>query len=156
MSRAPIIAVPALMLAMLILAAPATAAPAADGIKDAWVRVNPAPGRPAAGYFTFKNGARPDRLVEAVAQNARVEIHTMSMTGGVMRMQKLDGLDVAANETVTFAPSGKHLMLFDLKAPPATIPITLVFSSGARITTNAEVRKPGTAPKPAANPHAGH
>lgn len=115
-------------------------APAADGIKGAWVRVNPAPGRPAAGYFSFKNGARADRLLEARAQDARVQIHSVNMEKGMMRMQKLEGLAVEAGETVIFKPGGYHLMLFDLKPGVKAVPITLVFSSGAQITTNAEVR----------------
>jgi copper(I)-binding protein len=143
----------AALLSLAVLPLPAAAAPAADGIKDAWVRINPAPGRPAAGYFRFTNGTKPDRLVEARAEGARVELHTMSMADGVMRMQKLDGLEIAAGETVTFAPGGKHLMLFGLEKPPAAVPITLVFASGARITTNAEVRKAAPA---APSPHSQH
>jgi copper(I)-binding protein len=146
----------AALLSLALLPLPAAAAPAADGIKDAWVRINPAPGRPAAGYFRFTNGATPDRLVEARAEGARVELHTMSMAGGVMRMEKLDGLDIAAGETVTFAPGGKHLMLFGLEKRPAAVPITLVFASGARITTNAEVRNAAASPAATSSPHSGH
>lgn len=131
----------AILAALALAPAPsALAAPAADGIKDAWVRPNPAPGRPAAGFFTFTNGQRPDRLVSAVAEGARVEIHTSSTENGVMRMRKLDELAIAPGETVTFRPRGYHLMLFDLKPGVKAVPITLVFSSGARITTNAPVR----------------
>jgi copper(I)-binding protein len=118
----------------------ASAAPAADGLTNAWVRPNPAPGRPAAGFFTFTNGQRPDRLVGAVAQGARVEIHATSTENGVMRMRKLDELAIAPAETVEFRPRGYHLMLFGLKPDVAAVPITLIFSSGARITANAPVR----------------
>jgi len=131
--------VPVLLLPLLI-AAPALSAPPADGIKDAWVRPNPAPGRPAAGFFTFTNGQRPDRLISAVAQNARVEIHSTSMAGGIMRMRKLDELALAPGETVSFRPRGYHLMIYDLKPGITAVPITLIFSSGARISTNAPVQ----------------
>ena len=73
----------------------------------------------------------------------------MDMENGVMRMQKLEGLAVAANETVIFTPGGNHLMMFDMKPSLKAIPLTLVFSSGAQITTNAEVRSAAiTAPAP--------
>jgi len=130
----------ALAFLALVPLAPAAAAPAADGIREAWVRPNPAPGRPAAGFFTFTNGQRPDRLIAAVAQGGRVEIHATLMDNGIMRMRKLEELAIAPEETVSFRPRGYHLMLYDLKPGIAAVPITLVFSSGARITTNAPVQ----------------
>jgi copper(I)-binding protein len=129
-----------LILTAMLTAAPALSAPAADGLKDAWIRPNPAPGRPAAGFFIFTNGQRPDRLVGAVAENARVEIHTTSMDGGIMRMRKLDELAVAPGEAVSFRPRGYHLMIYGLKPGVSAVPITLIFSSGARITANAPVQ----------------
>lgn len=129
------------LLALALLApVSALAAPAADGLKNAWIRPNPAPGRPAAGFFTFTNGQRPDRLTGAIAQGARVEIHTSTMDGGVMRMRKLEELAIAPNETVEFRPRGYHLMIYDLKPGVTAVPLTLIFSSGARITTNAPVQ----------------
>ena len=127
-------------LAALLPIMPATAAPAADGLKNAWVRPNPAPGRPAAGFFTFTNGQRPDRLIGAVAEGARVEIHTTTTENGVMRMRKLEELAIAPEEVVEFRPRGYHLMLYDLKPGIKAVPVTLIFSSGARITTNAPVQ----------------
>ena len=129
----------ALIVAML-MAAPAAAAPAADGIIDAWVRINPAPGRPAAGYFVMTNGAEPDALVGASVPGARVEMHTMSMDGGVMRMSRIDRLALKPGETVAFKSGGYHLMLFGLKDAGKILPITLEFASGARRTVQAEVR----------------
>ena len=127
------------LLLPLLTASPALAAPAADGITNAWVRPYPAPGRPAAGFFTFTNGQRPDRLIGALAENARVEIHNTSMDGGIMRMRKLDALPIAPDETVSFRPRGYHLMIYDLKPGVTAVPITLIFSSGARISANAPV-----------------
>jgi hypothetical protein len=124
----------------MLMAVPAMAAPAADGISDAWVRINPAPGRPAAGYFVMTNGAVADALVGAEAPGARVELHTMSMDGGVMRMSAIKRLALKPGETVAFKSGGYHLMLFGLKDAGNSLPVTLVFESGARRTVEAEVR----------------
>lgn len=137
-----------------MLALPVQAAPAADAITDAWVRINPAPGRPAAGYFTMTNGPAADALVRAEVPGARVEIHTMSMDGGVMRMSRIDQLALKPGETVAFKSGGYHLMIFGLEKPGASLPVTLVFASGTRRTVMAEVRAAGAAAQP--NPHAGH
>ncbi|MBB6226218.1 hypothetical protein FHS79_000371 [Polymorphobacter multimanifer] len=142
----------------LALPMPAVAAPAADGIKGAWVRINPAPGRPAAGYFSFTNGNKPDVLVGADATGtdtkvARVEMHQMTMDGGVMKMSAIGSLPIKAGETVEFKSGGYHLMLFGLENPGKAVPITLRFQSGARISALAEVRSAGSAQP---NPHAGH
>ncbi len=136
------------LVAALLLAAPLQAAPAADGITGTWVRANPAPGRPWAGYFSFRNGRTADRLVAAETPGARIEMHSMTMAEGVMQMRKLDGLDIAPGAEVSFAPGGNHLMLFDVKGAPKSLPITLVFASGARIAALAEVRSAAAGPPP--------
>ena len=117
---------------------------------DATVRLNPAPGRPAAGYVTIKGGAKADTLLGATAPGARIELHSMTMDGGVMKMAKLDKVAVPAGGTVSFAPGGNHLMIYGLTGTPKTLPITLDFASGAKVTVNAAVRTVGD------DMHAGH
>jgi copper(I)-binding protein len=87
-------------------------------IDHAWSRPNP-PGAPTAvGYMTITNtGRTPDRLVGAVSpEAASVEVHQMTMAGGVMRMRPLSGgLPIPASQTVRLAPVGYHLMLIGPK-----------------------------------------
>lgn len=148
---------------VLLIAAPALAAPppvkeawdrSAAAASDAWVRAAAVPGRPAAGYLIIKGGGQPDTLVEVTAPGVRVEMHSMSMDGGVMKMAKLDSLPVPAGATVGFAPGGNHLMIFGMSGAPKTLLLTLNFRSGAKLTTTAEVRAPADAAP--ANPHAMH
>lgn len=138
----------------LLIAAPALAAAPAATASDAWVRAAAVPGRPAAGYLTIKGGSQPDTLVAVSAPGVRVEMHSMSMEGGVMKMAKLDSVPVPAGATVAFASGGNHLMIFGMTGTPKTLPLTLNFRSGATLTTTAEVRAPADAPP--ANPHAMH
>jgi periplasmic copper chaperone A len=118
-----------------------------DGSKPrasgAWVRLNPVPGRPSAGYLVVDGGGQPDRLVGASAPGARIEMHSMSMDGGIMKMAKLDGLAVPAGSKVSFAPGGNHLMIYGLTGGVKTLPITL---SGAKVVAVAEVRAAGAEP----------
>jgi copper(I)-binding protein len=145
--------VSAALLALAIALAPAVpAAPASRVVTvepravGAMVRQNPVPGRPSAGYLTIVGGSTADRLVSASAPGARIELHSMSMEGGIMRMAKLDGLVVPAAARVALAPGGTHLMIFDLAAGAQSLPITLEFASGASIAVTATVRAAGTMP----------
>jgi periplasmic copper chaperone A len=83
-------------------------------------------------------------------------MHDMTMDGGIMRMSKLAALPVPARATISFAPGGKHLMIFGLAAGTKALPITLGFASGGRITVNAAVRAAGAEPAATPDPHAGH
>jgi copper(I)-binding protein len=107
---------------VLLLAWGAAAAAPAQGVavRDAWIRATP-PGAPtAAGYAVISNRAiSSDRLMDGrTAVAAAVEVHQMSMAGGVMRMRPVQGgLALGASQTVRLSPKGDHLMLIGLKRP---------------------------------------
>ena len=92
-----------------------------------------------AGYLTLHNmGAESDRLVSGTSDIAeRVEIHSMEMTGGIMKMRRLaDGLEIPAGKMVEFKPGGYHLMFMKLKQPIVkgeTFKATLVFEKSGRV-----------------------
>ncbi len=103
----------------LLLSAVSAAAcePAKLEVSDAWTRLAP-PGAPVmAGYASVKNaGTEARQIVSARSPDFdRVKMHSMSMDDGVMRMRKLDHLDLPAGESVELAPGGLHLMLFGPK-----------------------------------------
>ena len=71
----------------------------------------------SAAYVQITNqGSTPDRLITAKIEIAkRVEIHSMEMDNGVMRMRPVvGGLPIPAGETVKLAPGGLHIMLMGL------------------------------------------
>lgn len=117
-----------------------TAATASVTVADGWFRALP-PSVPSGGYFTLHNaGGKPVALsdVETPACGA-VMIHK-SGNGG---MEHVMSLDVAAGETVTFAPGGYHLMCMAAKLmlkPGGSVPVTLIFSDGQRIMADFQVR----------------
>jgi hypothetical protein len=120
----------------------------APRVSGAWVRLPAAAGRPAAGYFEIQ-GRPGDALVSVSSPAAgRVEMHSMTSDGGVMRMRAESRLDLDSAGRLVLAPGGNHLMLFDLDPalrPGARIPLTLSFASGASVTVNAEARPAATA-----------
>jgi periplasmic copper chaperone A len=93
--------------------------------------------RNAGGFLTIMNtGDSDDRLVSASSPMAeRVELHSMTMDGDVMRMRELeDGIALPAGEMVELAPGGLHVMFIGLTGPfvaGETVPVTLTFESGA-------------------------
>lgn len=126
--------------------AAATAATAATvAVSGAVVRLPAAPGRPAAGYMDVKGGARADRLVSVTSPLAeRIELHRSVMDGAVMKMERMEAVDVPAGGTVRFQPGGLHLMLFGLKPEAAKgVPLTLRFASGATLAATARAEAPG-------------
>lgn len=120
------------------------------GIKVAhpWARATPGGAKVGAAYgeISAKDGAS-DVLIAATSPAAdRVEIHTHSMDGGVMKMRKIDKLPIAGGKTVLLKPSGDHIMLFDLKKPleeGERLPITLVFEKAGEIKIEATIESVG-------------
>ncbi len=86
-------------------------------IKNAWVRPTNAGQSVGAAYMTFTSAQDVTLVAIESDVTKSVEIHSMSMQGGVMKMRMLDTLQLTANKPYTLAPGGFHLMLFDLKKP---------------------------------------
>ena len=141
--------------ALLAVAGPAAAAPPAAAVTatQAWARATVAGQRAGGGYLTLNGGAAADKLVGASAPVAeRVELHSMSMDGDVMRMRQVEAIDVPAGQAVELKPGGLHLMLMGLKQPlqaGSRFPLTLRFERGAPVTLDVAVEAAGAASAPA-------
>jgi copper(I)-binding protein len=107
----------------------------------------PLPGRTvSAGYFTINNTSeQPISLVAASSPwFEKVELHQHSYVDGMMRMQRIDTIVVAPNQTVHLQPGGLHLMLFQPKQSlqlEQQVPIELAFDNGQKIAVMAVVTK---------------
>ncbi|MEM7046202.1 MAG: copper chaperone PCu(A)C [Pseudomonadota bacterium] len=83
-----------------------------------------------AGYLTIRNDSgQDDRLIKASCNCAsRVEIHTMTMDGDIMRMRPVsNGLEIPAGQEISLHPGGLHLMLIGMKSSPSPLIMTLIF-----------------------------
>lgn len=92
------------------------------------------------GFIAITNkGTTDDTLLSATSPLAGdVELHEMAMKDGVMSMRPLPkGVPIPAGKTVTFSPSGLHLMFMRLKGTfvkGKTVPVTLTFAKAGSVT----------------------
>ena len=115
----------ALVLALMFFGA---AAQADVTVKESWVR-GTTPAQKATGAFMEITSSEAASLLSASSPVAGVvEIHTMKMEDGVMKMRAIPKLDLPAGKGVKLAPGGNHVMLMDLKQQMKkgdVVPITL-------------------------------
>lgn len=108
--------------------------------------VNPNTG----GYMIVTNKGGADELIAASCTCAReVQLHVMSMTGGVMSMSRVSRLAVPARGQLRLQSGGSHLMILGLKEPlkdGEKVDMTLTFRRAGKIKTFFHVVKaPGAA-----------
>jgi copper(I)-binding protein len=143
----------------LLMAAAFVAGPAAadaPAVTQAWARATPPGATVAAVYLTIDNaGGAADRLVSvSTAVADRSEVHATVREGDVVRMRRIEPLDVGAGERVAFEPGGRHVMLMGLQAPlvqGSRIAVTLEFEKAGPVRVEADVLAGD-----ATDPHAGH
>ena len=135
------LALAATLAAFLSAADPASA----DGpltVEDARARIL-LPSRPGAAWLTVRNGGGADRLLGAESPAAeRIEIHTHIHEDGVMKMRRVEAIDIPAGGEAALEPGGDHLMLFGLKAglaPGDSFPLTLLFEKAGPVTVEMRV-----------------
>jgi copper(I)-binding protein len=116
-------------------------------VSDAWARASAGAQPNGAAYLKVRNDGATDRLLSASAPVAEVvELHTHVMDGTIMRMRKVDAIDVTGGSTTELKPGGLHVMLIGLKAPLKAgekFPLTLKFERAGEVKVDVEVR--GTA-----------
>jgi periplasmic copper chaperone A len=135
---------PMLLVSTIALCLLATATLAQDykigalEVDHPWSRATPKGAKSGAGYLTIKNtGSSSDRLVGGTMADAgAVEIHEMSMAGGVMKMRPVHGgIEIKPGESVDLKPGGFHLMFLQLDHP---------LKQGERVRGTLNFEKAGT------------
>ena len=114
-------------------------------VLDAWARAN-APGQTVGAAYMTLISAQDSTMVKVESDIAgTVQIHSMSMDNGVMKMRMLEELPLPAGKAEKLAPGGFHLMLFDLKKPLTageSVKLTLTFRDNAGKVTQQVVTLP--------------
>lgn len=91
----------------------------------------------AAGFMRLDNKGPATRLISASSPiSERVEIHTHLHENGVMKMRRIDGIELAQGQSVILEPGGDHLMMFDTVIPEGAqdTSLTLRYEGGAEVT----------------------
>ncbi len=122
-------------------------------VDNAWARATPGKSAIGAAYVTI-HSPTADKLVAASTPVAKkAELHTMSMSGMVMKMRPVASIDIPAGQAVTLQPGGFHIMLVGLAKPlktGQTFPLTLTFEKAGSRTVNVAVETIGAmGPTPA-------
>ena len=135
----------ALLLVPAILALSACQRPGEVTAANAWIRLAAVPANPSAGYFTLTGGAKDATLTGVSSPAAtRSEMHESMKSGEMMSMASVTSVALPAGGQVAFAPGGKHVMLYSLKATAGgSVPLTFTFADGKTLTTQAKVVSAG-------------
>jgi periplasmic copper chaperone A len=118
-------------------------------IEQPWARATPKGATIGAGYMKITNtGSEPDRLVGGTVSFAqRVEVHSMTMEQGVMKMREVkDGLEIKPGEAVELKPGGYHVMFVGLKEAlkqGEDLSVTLKFAKAGTVEVKYPVQAVG-------------
>ncbi len=101
-----------------------------------------------AAFLQIENKGADDVLLSGSSPaSSKVEIHTMSMDGNVMKMRALEQLELKAGQKIDMKPgNGVHIMLMGLKKPLAAgdkFPLTLNFRKAGKVEISVEVAEMG-------------
>ena len=131
-------------LLMLLVSTTALAATPDITVENGWIRALPG-STPSGGYFVLHNaGKNAATLIGAeLPACGMLMLHVSENKGGMSAMRHVDSVDVAPGGLLEFKQGGYHLMCMQATAaikPGATVPVTLVFQGGAKVTTDFAVR----------------
>ncbi|NTV63658.1 MAG: copper chaperone PCu(A)C [Oscillochloris sp.] len=106
-----------------------------------------ASGGTSAAYLVINNSASSaDFLIKAESDVAdNVELHTMTMENGVMKMSPVEKIEIPAGGSQELKPRGFHVMLIGLRhdlKEGEVVKLTLTFQNAGTIEVEAPVRKP--------------
>ena len=114
-------------------------------VTDPWVRGTVAGQRGTGAYMQLTSAVDTTLVGASSPAAAVVEVHEMTMEGGIMRMRALDKLPLRAGKPVALKPGGYHVMLMELKRPlneGDTVPVTLTFEDKEGRKSVLEVKAP--------------
>lgn len=127
-------------------------------VRDAWAP--PSLNQPNGVGFLTLTADRDDALIGVVSDCCdAVETHSMTMEGDVMRMRRVDRIDLPAHQEVTLKSGGYHLMLIGLKEPleeGGSVPLTLEFEHADSVKAELRVKPRGSEGTHSRHEHMGH
>jgi copper(I)-binding protein len=99
----------------------------------------------SAIYMELRNGGSNAALVSATSEASHVvELHTHINDNGLMRMRKIDRIELPAGQDVRLQPGGLHIMLIGLKRDLVLgeqVDFTLKFDDGSEQTVTAPIQR---------------
>jgi copper(I)-binding protein len=117
-------------------------------VENPYARAVPPTARNSGAFMVIRNNSDQDRkVVDARSDVSEVtELHNHIHDNGVMRMRRVDFIDVPAHASVELKPGSYHVMLINLKQPlkphdPVHIDLTL--DDGSTVPVDLQARQVG-------------
>ena len=115
-------------------------------IENAYVREVPPTMPNSAIFMKIENKSnKAVNLIKAESSVAKnVELHTHTMSNGMMKMYQVDKIIINANSETSLQPGGFHIMLIGLNKKLKEndiIDVELTFSNGEKTQIKASVKK---------------
>ena len=115
-------------------------------ITDPYVRAVPPGQKISAAFLQLDNASDTMQSIVSASSPAAgvVELHTHIHDNGMMKMRRIEKIDIPAKGQTVLKPGGLHIMLINLKnnlKPGQEVSVTLKFSDGSEKTFTAPVRK---------------
>ena len=113
-------------------------------VSNGWSQALPAVAKNGVSYLTIENVSNLDMQLISVESSIaeRVEIHEHRHIDGVMKMRKVEFVDIKTNSIAVFEPGGLHIMLIGLKQPltaDLTFPLSLKFKNAGELVITIKV-----------------
>jgi len=108
----------------------------------------PLPGQTTGvGFMTLENKGVKDRLLSVSSPiSDRIELHNHQNVGGVMRMRKVDGIELPKGDLIKLESGSYHIMIFDADmALGEETTLTFDFETSEGVTINVPIVKRGSA-----------
>lgn len=137
------------LLAVLLLSAPLLATAAAPvSVENPYARAVPPTARNSGAFMLIRNNSDQDRKVVSAKSSvsAVTELHNHIHDNGVMRMRRVEAIDVPAHGSVELKPGSYHVMLINLikpLKPEDPVHIDLVLDNGSVIPVDLKARRVG-------------
>lgn len=113
-------------------------------ITDARIRLLPPSAKVTALYMNIKNENAEAVILEKIkSEKAQmIELHTMEKQGEIMKMKEVPHIEIPANQKVSLAEGGLHVMMMGLSSPLKSdeiVKLQLFFRGNVKIDVEAKV-----------------
>ena len=114
-------------------------------VTNAYARAVPPGQANSAAFMQIHNkDTKAHALVKAESSVSEVvELHTHLNEGGVMKMRRVEKIDLPAGKSVALKPGSFHIMLINLKKPlkiNETVDLALTFEDGSTLKMTAPIQ----------------
>ena len=114
-------------------------------IRDGWIQEGPPSQKITAGYMVIENHTDTDLSLQSASTEVAqvVELHKMEFVEGIMKMHRVETINIPAGGQTELKPGGYHLMVIGLRKELKDgdkVDIRLQFSHDIRKTVTVPVK----------------